>query len=90
MSPEYPCEKKWRIKNKKHKREYLKAWRNPIKVKAHHIVAKLKLASECEFCSSTKNLEGAHLDYALPEIIVTCCKICHAWIDNNVIEGLKP
>ena len=85
MTPEHPCEKKWRAKNKEHKRSYLKAWRTPEKVKAHHATAKVQLGSKCEFCGSTKDLEGHHPDYSLPEIVITCCKSCHTWLDNSGI-----
>ena len=91
MTPEHPCEKNWRLRNKEHKRTYLKNWRTYQKNKAHRIVdRKSALNSQCEFCGSTNDLEGHHPDYQYPEIFVTCCKSCHTWLDDTGIGGLRP
>ena len=41
------------------------------------------LGLECEFCSSTENLQAHHPDYNYPEIVVTACASCHAFIDKG-------
>lgn len=39
--------------------------------------------SKCELCPNTRNLTSHHPDYSYPEIIVTCCRACHNWIDKS-------
>lgn len=46
------------------------------------------LSSQCIFCSSTENLEHAHLDYEDEgHNYVTACRSCHMLMDHGKISG---
>ena len=44
----------------------------------------LPLASNCERCGSTEQLERHHPDYSKPLSIVTLCHSCHRLIHKNI------
>lgn len=77
-------------KNREHRLEYHKEWNknNPHKIKAHNEARKIPLASECEFCGSTRNLQRHHFDYEFPQLFVTCCTRCHYYADRTTVEGI--
>jgi len=65
-------------------------WReaNKEKTLAEHYANNHKLrGKECEFCGSTENLTAHHPDYSFPDIIVTCCSVCHWYVDNVPLKG---
>jgi hypothetical protein len=45
------------------------------------------LASSCELCDSTENLNRHHMDYSEPLIIVTLCASCHRYIHKHMLGG---
>ena len=57
---------------------------NREKTRAYKISAKLPLLDHCELCPPnemrTENLHHHHPDYAEPEIYVTTCPSCHAYL----------
>ena len=67
------------------KREYCIHHRFEVSVRdqaRYHV----PLASSCELCDSTENLERHHLDYSEPLIIVTLCTSCHQYIHKHMKE----
>jgi hypothetical protein len=60
-------------------------WRllNPDKAKVFHNASRrIPIGLQCEFCESTENLERHHHSYEFPDIIVTCCRACHQYLNR--------
>ena len=53
------------------------------RTQARNKIRNLPKAKHCEFCGSTENLVNHHMDYRQPEIYVTACPSCHAWIHKD-------
>lgn len=88
--------RKWRLNHPEKWKEIYDRWnqRHPKrdsgnrkrtceKIRAHNYVQTHPelLGKQCEFCSQTEKLTAHHPDYEYPEIIVTCCRRCHVWMD---------
>lgn len=43
---------------------------------------KYPLGKECEFCGKSEKLEHGHIDYDYPELYLTVCHQCNAWMDK--------
>lgn len=73
---------------RKHHQKYWE--RNPKRKRAHAISQHIPLASKCELCPNTENLERHHPNYDYPHIFVTVCRECHNWItkdDRAIMRG---
>ena len=85
------CGRQWRLNHPNYQRtlqsnKQKREWklRNPKKIKVHTYARHhSSLASNCEFCGSTENLQYHHPDYDYPEIFVTCCIKCHGYIHGG-------
>jgi len=90
--PNYKQE--WRTKNKERNQEHHKRnnktyeLQHPERHIAQRMAAnkKVLLASNCERCGSTEQLERHHPNYSKPLSIVTLCHKCHRFIHGNIGE----
>lgn len=89
--------REWYAKNKERVRDWQRAHpnrnngnstRTPEQVRAHHYIQRHPelRGSKCELCPSIENLTAHHPDYDFPEIIVTCCRGCHGWIEKELCQ----
>ena len=88
--------RQWRTEHRDYLRQKSKIFRNLhtlkkreydiLKQRAWHFIEDNHhlIGQNCDFCGETQNLKAHHPDYDLPEVIVTCCDSCHAYIHFGV------
>jgi len=61
------------------KHHYNHEWRKQNGRNAAHLQGRRKLKNPgiCSLCSSTKFIQGHHMDYSKPLEVIWCCSACH-------------